>query len=89
MLLFSTKNEKFRNTIVQAVFSTPGVSSPHEDITDEEIALAWKKIVGERAAFAKEAEDLKVSLKKSQAAKTELNQSVGVLQMQLDGAEVL
>ena len=44
-------HEKFRNAIVQSIYTTPGVASPTVDTTEEEILKEWKKISSERASL--------------------------------------
>lgn len=65
LLFFLKKYEKFRNQIIQSVYSTPGISAPSStsETTDEDILSSWKQIVDDRIKHVKQVNDLKHTIK--------------------------
>ncbi|NXN98619.1 CCD27 protein, partial [Rhinopomastus cyanomelas] len=43
--------EKYRNKIIQAVFSTPGSQAPQAELTDDDVLKAMQDIINERLEF--------------------------------------
>lgn len=74
---FFFKHNKFRNLIIQSIYSTPGVSQPsEEDITDEAISNEWKKIVSERTGLIENVNSLKKKLTSSEQLNSELGENI-------------
>ncbi len=70
------KFERFRNQIIQAVYSTPGIANPSSttETTDEDILNAWKQIIEDRIKHVKQISDVKQSLKKTEESLNQIKE---------------
>jgi hypothetical protein len=93
--LFYLKYEKFRNLIIQSVFSTPDISRPVGETSDDDIVGSWRKIINQRTQLFEKIdnlkdqnESLKASLKASESTSTQNLQFINNFENDILGIEV-
>ncbi|KAF6038934.1 hypothetical protein EB796_002768 [Bugula neritina] len=85
------KAERFRNRVVQVAFSTPGVKYPDDEMPDDQLMDALKKLIDERTTNQKQITEMKEQIKQQgvqekkgekalKALKQHLSESHGRLQ---------
>jgi uncharacterized protein YfcZ (UPF0381/DUF406 family) len=74
--MFFLKYEKFRNLIIQTLFSTPGIAQPTGDVADDDLISIWKKIIDERTKLNEKIESLKEKLKENESKHSESSNDV-------------
>ncbi|RNA12865.1 forkhead-associated domain-containing 1-like isoform X1 [Brachionus plicatilis] len=80
IFIFIFSFDKFRNYIIQTIYSTPGITQPTDsEITDEFISSEWKKIVDERTNLINEIDSLKTQLSNNEESSSSLMKNLGDL----------
>ncbi|XP_012938501.1 forkhead-associated domain-containing protein 1 [Aplysia californica] len=64
--------ERFRSRVIQVTFSTPGVSVPNKEVSDDDLIEALKKLMEERAKLLSRIKELEGDVVGAQAGKEEL-----------------
>ena len=89
------KYEKFRNLIIQSVFSTPDISRPVGETNDDDIVGSWRKIINQRTQLFEKIdnlkdqnESLKASLKANETTSTQNLQFINNFENDILGIEV-
>ncbi|CAF0756552.1 unnamed protein product [Brachionus calyciflorus] len=69
--------DKFRNFIIQTIYSTPGVTQPADtNITDEFLATEWKKIIDERTSLIDTINNLEKGLSEAEQTNSSITKSI-------------
>ena len=93
--MFVQKYEKFRNSIIQSVFSTPDISRPVGETNDEDILGSWRKIINQRTQLFEKIDSLKeqndtikANLKDSELSLSQNIQFINSFENDIIGIEV-
>ncbi|XP_041377667.1 forkhead-associated domain-containing protein 1-like isoform X2 [Gigantopelta aegis] len=75
--------ERFRNRVIQATFSTPGVKAPETEITDDELIETMKSLMNQRTELTQKIQELKSQLRAAESGTAELLDNAAKLKDQL------
>ena len=87
-MTFQFKYDKFRNLIIQSVYSQPDGPRPSGDTTDEDLVEAWRKIIDEKNKLVETLASVQESLKKSEEISKETVKNVNNFRSSLMSTEV-
>ncbi len=87
--MFDFKYDKFRNLIIQSVYSQPDGPRPSGETTDEDLVEAWRKIIDEKNKLAETLSNVQESLKKSEEISKETVKNVNNFKNTLIAIEVI
>ena len=82
------QNERFRNRVVQATFSTPGIKAPDTEISDDELLETLKKIIDERTNSFQQIKELEQKLKSSDKNNKDYQKNLSDIKKAVQNAKV-
>ncbi len=74
--------------IIQTLYSTPGITQPSGEVTDDDLITTWKKSIEERIKLKEKIESLKEKLKTNENNHTETIEGIKCMEIQLSEIKV-
>ena len=72
MSLYISQMERFRNRVIQATYSSPGIDAPDTEVTDDELMSALKQLLEERVTLRNQAQDMQDQVDQAKRGTDEL-----------------
>jgi hypothetical protein len=83
------KYERFRNLIIQTIYSTPGVAKPTTELTDDNLVTIWKKMIDEKLKMEEKIDGFKDQMKNNDSQTKDIVESLMQFNSKLMITEVI